>query len=226
MREASSNEHLENTTFSTALRGYDRDEVDAFVRTVAQEMRALNEDRNEKVYESLGEEMGALLQHARDSADAMKRQAQEDAANTRAEAEAEANKIKEDATAAARELQQTAEQHATKTRTEAESEASTRIADATEKVRRLEATEGQARARLKSIREELASITNDLLLLDEEPEDQTAPEEAENAAEPSTDGESTVQPTSVGELDPAESAVADTEDDENTRLEPQRSSIR
>jgi DivIVA domain-containing protein len=226
MREASSNDDLENTTFSTALRGYDRDEVDAFVRTIAEEMRVLNEGRNEKLYESLGEEMGALLQHARDSADTMKREAQEDAAAaraaadeeaaaTRAAADEDAQRIREEAARRAKELQQNAEQQAAQTRTEAEKESSTRVEQATEKVRRLEATEGQARARLQSMREELASIANDLRLIDDVPEDDDA-EDPQNV-----DGQSGTR-----EQEAEETLEQESEDRETVALEPQRSSIR
>ena len=215
MREASSNDDLENTTFSTALRGYDRDEVDAFVRTIAHEMRVLNEGRNEKLYESLGEEMGALLQHARDSADEMNRQAQEDAAATRAAADEDAQRIREEAARRAKELQENAEKEAAQTRTEAEKESSTRVEHATEKVRRLEATEGQARARLQSMREELASIANDLRLIDAVAEDDEA-EGPENV-----DGQSGTRQQEAEETREQES-----EDHDTARLEPQRSSIR
>lgn len=211
MSEASSNEGLENTTFSTALRGYDRDEVDAFVRTVAQEMRELHYGRNEKLYESLGEEMGGLLQHARDSADEMTREAEELATATRAQAEADAQKTREDAAARARELQQKAEQQATETRAEAEREASTRIEEATDRVRQLEETESQARARVKALREEVASIANDLRLIESTPETEPAGHAADRTSE--TDDRS----TTVG---------GNREGNKTIRLEPQESSIR
>jgi DivIVA domain-containing protein len=184
MREASSNDELENTTFSTALRGYDRDEVDAFVRNVAQEMRDLHQGRTQNLYESLGEEMGALLQHARDSADDMTRKAQEQAAATRSEADADARRIREEAKATASEIQKRAEQKAAETRAEAEREASTRIAEATEKVARLEKTEGAARIRISTLHEELASITNDLqhLEIHENAQEATRPEAGKNAS--------------------------------------------
>jgi DivIVA domain-containing protein len=187
MREAS-NEGLENTTFSTALRGYDRDEVDEFVRTVAQEMRELHQGRNQKMYESLGEEMGTLLQHARDSADEMSRRAQEQAAATRAGAEAEAQRIREEAEARARELQKRAEQKAAEVRAAAERDASARLAEATKKVSRLEATEGQARNRIRALHEELASITKELQSLQNLDEDDTGEEQV--AESPEKDRES------------------------------------
>lgn len=155
MRDASSNEELENTTFSTALRGYDRDEVDAFVRSVAQEMQELHQVRNEKQYENLGVEMGTLLQHARDSADAMTQQAEQQAAEVRAAADADAQKIREEATARARDLQQQTEQKASETRSQAEQEASTRIAEATE-------LRAAAEADAQKIREEAANRARDL----------------------------------------------------------------
>jgi DivIVA domain-containing protein len=231
MSEASSNEDLENTTFSSALRGYDRDEVDSFVRTVAQEMRELHQGRTEKLYESLGEEMGGLLQHARDSADEMTRSAEEAAAETRAQAEAEAQRINEAARDRARALLEQAEQDATQarteaeqdatqarteaerdaaqTRSEAEQDATTRIAEATEKVQRLEATESETRIRLKALREELASITNDLRMVEATPETESV-QELESG------------PRATG----AQGEEPDDEEHRTIRLEPQESSIR
>lgn len=221
MREASSNEELENTTFSTTLRGYDRDEVDAFVRTVAQEMRELHHGRTEKLYESLGEEMGGLLQHARDSADEMTRgaekqatatrsQAEADAQQARQEAEADAQKTREDAAARALELQQKAGQQASETRAEADREASTRIAEATDRVRQLEETEGQARARVKSLREEVASIANDLRLIESTPETEPAGQATDRSSE----------------ADAGPTSADDAKEHTTIRLEPQESSIR
>jgi cell division initiation protein len=212
MRVASSNDDLENTTFSTALRGYDRDEVDAFVRTIAQEMRTLSEGRNEKLYESLGEEMGALLQHARDSAEAMKREAEQDAMATRASADEDAQRIREDAVEKARELLEKAEQQAALARSSAEKDSSSRIEEATERVRQLEATEGQARARLQSMREELASIADDLRLIDSIPEEEGGgPEKGDENSR---------------RVEPGETPEQESEGREAVGLESQRSSIR
>jgi DivIVA domain-containing protein len=216
MRDASSNEELENTTFNTALRGYDRDEVDAFVRTIAQEMRELHQVRNEKQYENLGVEMGTLLQHARDSADAMTQQAEQQAAEVRAAADADAQKIREEATARARDLQQQTEQKASETRSQAEQEASTRIADATERVRQLEVSEGQARSRLKALREELAAIAKDLRTLESAPAaegPQTGRERSGNQSPPKNAADQPASETTEGEP-------------KKIRLEPQESTIR
>jgi cell division initiation protein len=215
MREASSNEELEKTTFSTALRGYDRDEVDAFVRMVAQEMRELHHGRTEKIYESLGEEMGGLLQHARDSAEAMTREAEEQAAATRAQAEADAQRTREESLTHARDLQQRAEQEASETRAEAEGDASRRIAEATERVRELEGVEGRARARINSLLEELDSIINNLRVIQSGPENEPAEKARQGASEQSSATHDQATPTEKGQ-----------EEHKTIRLEPQESSIR
>jgi DivIVA domain-containing protein len=222
MREAS-NEGLENTTFSTALRGYDRDEVDEFVRTVAQEVRELHQGRNQKMYESLGEEMGTLLQHARDSADEMTRQAQEKAAATRAEGEADAQRIREEAEARARELHKEAEQKAAEMRAEAERDASGRLAEATKKVNRLEATEGQARTRIRALHEELASITKELQSLQNLDEDDTG---AEQVAESSPEKEREAAPARAAQEQAQQKTPEMNERERKTnQLEPEQERV-
>src|SRR5918992_594028 len=78
MKESVSPDQIERATFGMTLRGYDRDEVDIFLRRVADELRESQRLRSEKLYENLGDEIGTLLQHAKDNADAMTKQAEED----------------------------------------------------------------------------------------------------------------------------------------------------
>jgi DivIVA domain-containing protein len=77
---------LEHVEFSTAIRGYDKDEVDTFLRELAAEhnrmMAELVEAQKnaEKAHLEMGEEIGDLLQHAKDVADQMIKRAEEEAA--------------------------------------------------------------------------------------------------------------------------------------------------
>ena len=166
---------LEGVTFSVALRGYDRDEVDAYISQVSEAIRGL-EGALEKSYLSLGEEMGALLQHAKDSADAMIAKGEAEAEATRDAADAAAKKIREEAEAESRSVRAAAEEHgratrsdadnyAQKTRSSADHDASTRIADADNRVGQLRQEESEIRSNLLLLATDLEAVarrTSDL----------------------------------------------------------------
>lgn len=149
MREALSPEDPDYVSFNTSRRGYDRNEVDAYLRDIAAELKEARELRSERMYEGLGEEIGSLLQHAKDSADDMQAQAEKDAATTRSEAEADARRLRQDAT-----------NHAGSIKANAEHDATARIKEADERVAALELQEVEIRERIKSLRTELESITD------------------------------------------------------------------
>ena len=58
MKESVSADQIEKASFGTTLRGYDRDEVDIFLRRVADELRESQKLRSERLYENLGDEIG------------------------------------------------------------------------------------------------------------------------------------------------------------------------
>jgi DivIVA domain-containing protein len=153
MRETLSAKDIERAEFSTSLRGYDRDEVDGFLSTVADDHRRLSEALEssrrtaDKSYHKLGAEMGELLQHAKDHADQLTRRAEEEAKQSRQEAKKQANEIKEKAERKAGEIKQAAEY-----------EASMRIKDAERRVGELIAAEGDARRRLHDIQAEIRNV--------------------------------------------------------------------
>jgi DivIVA domain-containing protein len=153
MRETLSAKDIERAEFSTSLRGYDRDEVDAFLSTVADDHRrlfeALESSRRtaDKPYHKLGVEMGELLQHAKDHADQLTRRAEEAAKQSRQEAKRLANEMKEKAERKASEIKQAAEY-----------EVSMRIKDAERRVGELIAAEGDARRRLHDIQAEIRNV--------------------------------------------------------------------
>ncbi|HEX2235056.1 MAG TPA: DivIVA domain-containing protein [Actinomycetota bacterium] len=154
MAERLSAEEIERADFSIGLRGYDRDEVEAFLRHVAGQQRRLLEEveasrrRSDKPYHVFGSDVGELLQHAKDSADALRRKAEEDAADIRQQAKK--------AAAATREK---AEQDARDARKAAEYDAGERIKAAEHRVAQLRAEEARARDKLRGVRAELSSVT-------------------------------------------------------------------
>jgi cell division initiation protein len=177
MREALSPEELENAGFSTSLRGYDKDEVDAYLQSVAAELRESQKQRSEKLYETLGEEMGSLLQHARDSAVEMTSRAEADAAQVRDEASADAARTREEAAADGRAIREEATHQASEIRAAAERDASERIGEAQSRVAELEDTEAQARERIRAVRAELESLSQRLLPLEKRAADPSTSEQ-------------------------------------------------
>lgn len=147
MDEVSESQDLTKVEFATALRGYDKEEVDTFLRELADEHNRLltelatTKRSAEKAYQEMGEEIGDLLQHAKDVADQMRKKAEEEAANT-----------KETARRAAERTVAEAENKADSLRRAAESDAIVRVREAQQKVSSLQDTEQQVRTRLYSLR--------------------------------------------------------------------------
>jgi DivIVA domain-containing protein len=173
MQHALSPEELESITFSTSLRGYDRDEVDEFLRTLAADLKESQKARADRLYENLGEEMGGLLQHARDSADQMLQEAEAEARRLREEAQEEARRTREAAAAHARSTKEESEMtaqrtiedanlRARETRDEAEHDAAVRIEATEARVRKLEETEADVRERIRVLRLHLVSLSDQL----------------------------------------------------------------
>ena len=144
-------DELENVNFSTSFRGYATDEVDGFLQSAADGMRAAMREVTEKAYQRLGEDIGSLLQHARDVADEMQKKAEEQANALRADAEREASRVRQEADSAA-----------SQTRADAERDASQRTARADAEVERLGAIEAQTRERVSALRLQLTSVVDQL----------------------------------------------------------------
>jgi DivIVA domain-containing protein len=106
---ASSAQGLEHVEFATAIRGYDKDEVNTFLKELATEHNRMMAElvaaqkSAENVYLEMGEEIGDILQHAKDVADQMIKRAEEEAAVITEQARRAAAKT---ATAAARRADQ------------------------------------------------------------------------------------------------------------------------
>jgi cell division initiation protein len=157
MQEELVPEYIEGREFSTSLRGYDKGEVDSFLSSLAAEIRDYQLANSERLYQNLGEEMGSLLQHAKDSGDAMRKEAEEDAAAIRHSAESDAQRTRADA-----------EQRASEIRSAAEAEATERITEAEDRVHALEKVEREARERVRALRAELEVVTAQLSGLQDE----------------------------------------------------------
>lgn len=153
MQEQIDSQDLARVEFATAMRGYEKDEVDAFLRELAEEQVRLHEELTtarrtaEKAHLELGEEMGDLLQHAKDVAAAMVKKGEEQAAE-----------IKEKARRAGERTMAEAERKGGELRRAAEAESVARIRAAQEKVRSLQQIEKDVRTQLQTLRSTLASL--------------------------------------------------------------------
>jgi cell division initiation protein len=154
MQEELVPEYIEGRDFSTSLRGYDKGEVDSFLSSIAAEIRDYQRANSERLYQNLGEEMGSLLQHAKDSSDAMRKEAEEDAAAIRHTAESDAQRTRADA-----------EHKSSDIRAAAEADAAERIKEAEDRVRALESVERDARERVRALRGELEVVAAQLTAL-------------------------------------------------------------
>jgi DivIVA domain-containing protein len=191
MTESMSPDQVERAAFGTALRGYDRNEVDIFLRRIADELRESQKLRSEKLYESLGDEIGNLLQHAKDSADEMTKEAEQDSARIRADAESasremraaaerDATQMRTDAENDAAQARTLAAEDASATRDEAERDATQRIKEAEAKVAELQDAEDGLRAKLVLLRSDLEVLTDQLRRL-EHPADEIRLDDTQQA---------------------------------------------
>ncbi|CAN5692293.1 hypothetical protein BH24ACT26_BH24ACT26_22920 [soil metagenome] len=188
-------EAIETAEFSTSLRGYDKDEVDAFLRMVGAEHRRLLEagrtvsNNQEKPYHRLGADVGELLQHAKDSADALKRKAEEDCARMREEAKKSVAAAKEKA-----------EKHAQEIRKAAEYDASERAKDAQRRLEELKAIEASINEQLEELRGRLSSVLDQLT-------GTAGPDAASTVPAPETDGSPDEGPETPAEREEGEQRV-------------------
>jgi DivIVA domain-containing protein len=107
MSDALTPKRIEDHVFAIADRGYDCNEVDAFLRRVAVHLDAIERGDTgfgTKPYEALGIEMGDLMQHAHDVAEHVKKQAEDEAAVVVQEARTEAGNIRDQAETVKRKL--------------------------------------------------------------------------------------------------------------------------
>jgi DivIVA domain-containing protein len=94
---------IEKATFRTVQAGYDKDEVEVFLNAVASDVRALKRELDSirhgahRPYESLGREIGALMQHAHDAAAHVRKGAENEATTMLQKAQRDAAKARQEA---------------------------------------------------------------------------------------------------------------------------------
>jgi DivIVA domain-containing protein len=125
-------EDVYNARFSSRVRGYDREEVDAFLRVLAAELNQLIENQqllqnqtpvdveDEEPYAKLGSDAGKLMQLARDHADRMKAEAMAEISAERAAAATAAAEVLEKAKTEAAAVRGMAERDATSIKDDAD----------------------------------------------------------------------------------------------------------
>lgn len=166
MPEAMSPEDIESARFTPAQEGYDRDEVEVFLKGVAAEMRALQREipkASDRPYYDMGREVAGLLQHAHDSALHIKKEAEEEAALVLQEAQRASKRARDEAEQATKR----AEKEATTVREEAYAAAERYKEQAENAHRRAEAERSiaaqEAHREAKRLRDEAKRKAHDLL---------------------------------------------------------------
>ena len=198
-------EEIETASFTIGLRGYDKQEVEDYLVAVADHIRMIS-DVSRSAYVDLGDEMGQLLQHARDSADEMTRKAQEEATALRAEVDAEATDKRRDADEYRQRAKDEVGEEIKRIREGAEEQARGIIEDAQRRIVTLQQEEVEARERIRALRLQLLELT--LRLQRFEVAEEAAEEaEAEAIEEFEPGAPETVETIALDE--PTESDVAD-----------------
>jgi DivIVA domain-containing protein len=182
-------EEIETATFTVGLRGYDKQEVEAYLADIADHVSVLTE-ASSSAYVDLGEEMGELLQHARNSADEMTASAQEDATAIRAQVDAEITDKRREADEYVRTATEDIAAEVDRRREAAEEQARAIIEDAQTRIVTLQREEGEAKERIRALRLQLLEVTLRLQRFEIADEsDETSDEDEVAAFEPSASDE-------------------------------------
>ena len=182
-------EDIETASFTVAIRGYDKQEVEAFLADVAEHVRVLTEASG-SAYVDLGEEMGELLQHARNSADEMTTRAQEEATALRAQVDAEIADKRREADDYVRRSNEDIGDEVKRLRAGAEEQARAIIEDAQRRIVTLQGEEVDARDRIRGLRMQLLEVTLRLQRFEVADEtDESSDEEAVASFEPDASDE-------------------------------------
>jgi cell division initiation protein len=151
MLRAINPDEIERASFSTAFRGYEPQEVHDYLRNLAEGMRAAIAEAQESAYENLGEDIGRLLQNAKETADDIVAKAQEKANMIDAETRRQASKMRKDI-----------ENHARQMREATERETTQRVEQAKAEIVRLSEAEAEVRDRIDALRAELEEVSHHL----------------------------------------------------------------
>ncbi|CAN5556335.1 hypothetical protein BH20ACT23_BH20ACT23_25440 [soil metagenome] len=212
-------EDIETASFTVAIRGYDKQEVEAFLADTADHVRALTE-ASSSAYVDLGEEMGELLQHARNSADEMTTSAQEEATAVRAQVDAETADKRREADEYVRRSNEDITDEIKRMREGAEEQARAIIEDAQRRIVTLQSEEVEARERIRALRMQLLEVTLRLQRFEVAADsDESSDEEAVASFEPDPEAAMT-SPTGpdftapVELVDDEQSGIEDVPDDD------------
>jgi DivIVA domain-containing protein len=173
-------EDIANRRFATGgRRGYDREQVEAFLRevagTYAESLESLERAQSNSgfSYEQLGREAGAVLEAARQGAESLMKRAQEEVENLRDTARGDAEEVRREAEGEASEILEKAAQEAERAMREAElvarrlrnvtkRQCSEMLAEATTRQERLAAHERELRRRIADIERVFESFRAEL----------------------------------------------------------------
>lgn len=169
---AFSPEEIENKEFLPALRGYDKEEVRAFLIAVASDYRsALSAPRpsvepsSAGSYEALGKEVADILRTSKESAEKIVRDARQEAGAEKSRADQEASHIRDAARDAADKVKADSQRYAAEVKAAADRQAAEAIQKARRRVETLRSAETKIRDRLYSMEAVIGSLRD---VLDEE----------------------------------------------------------
>ena len=160
-------QEISHREFFTVKKGYDKDEVKAFLGVLARDQRILLDQieslRNETagLYE-VGSHVSNVLQNAGAIAERLTRESEAKAAETRRRAEEEADLLRKATTDSTNRLKEEAEQYAYDVRTAAERAAREQQTQTADRVGRLLAGESSVRERLYSLEITLQGMRGEL----------------------------------------------------------------
>lgn len=155
---------IEHKEFVVAFRGYSREEVRAFLRAVATDVRAAagGAGSGSARFEAFGAKLDTVVQSATDSARSLQEKVERDAALIRRQAEVDAAEVRACAEDAARQIREDAERQAADARAIVERFAAGRLEEISQKHQELCSFQDRMRKRLSFVEAALELATQDL----------------------------------------------------------------
>ncbi|MGH2821281.1 MAG: DivIVA domain-containing protein, partial [Actinomycetota bacterium] len=164
-------EEIENKEFLSTLRGYDRDEVRAFLQDVADDYRGVLQLLNQRQkpvatvkdpFDVLGVELGQILKVARESGGQLRKKAEAEASTLMEKVDQEARTIRESADKQARRQREEADRYARDVRSRTDRDAAEKTRRAAETVEQLRRAEAKLRERFASMEGILEALKREL----------------------------------------------------------------
>lgn len=158
-------EDFEGREFLVTLRGYDRDEVQAFLEEAARDYRAALKaasNAREDPFENLGREVGSVLQAAQESAAKIRAEAEAEAQAMRDQAQREIAVITENTASAAKQLREEAERYAAEIRSKADAELLDIEKGSGERLQRVKMIQSELRDHLAELEKMVAGVRGDI----------------------------------------------------------------